>query len=145
MYLAMLANRGVIDCYGTPPFGEKGARAIDDPRYRGEVYDATSDAEARITSWSPSHADVALRGARAGDVVVYNMNYDAGWRSDGGEVVRYEDKVAVRLDAAREALTFTYRPRSFVIGVCLGALTFLGCTVVFVRERRRRARGAVSA
>jgi hypothetical protein len=141
MYLAMLANRGVIDCYGTPPFGEKGARAIDDARYRGEVYDATSDAEARVTSWSPSHADVALRGARTGDVVVYNMNYDAGWRSDAGEVVRYEDKVAVRLDAEPSTLTFTYRPRSFAFGVSVGVLTLVGCAVVFVRDRRRRARG----
>ncbi len=38
MYLAMLGNTGVINCYGAPPFERKGARPVGAPDYHGEAW-----------------------------------------------------------------------------------------------------------
>ena len=101
--------------------------------------DAT-DATARIVTWSPNRAVIELDGAAPGSSIVYNMNYDEGWRSDAGPVVSKDDKVAVRLDGARRTVTFFYRPPLFSLGVLLGALSAFACGVLAFRERRKRRR-----
>jgi hypothetical protein len=148
LYLAMLGNRGVIQCYGTPPFEPKGARSVTDPRYRGEAYvvgnGAPSETTAQVEEWSPNRAVIALQGATAGSLVVYNMNYDDGWRSDAGDVVSYDDKVAVRLRDARDAVTFVYRPTSLIVGTGVGIFTCAACAFVFSRQARRGRKVASS-
>jgi hypothetical protein len=146
MYLAMLGNRGVVNCYGTPPFEGQRARAVADPLYQGEAYveaptGRSTIATARVTEWSPNHARIALDGADAGSTVVYNMNYDEGWRSDAGPVVSVDDKVAVRLDAPRSAVTFRYRPRGLELGLVLGALSVVATALLSHRARRARLVG----
>jgi hypothetical protein len=146
-YVAMLRNRGVIDCYGLPDFGPRGARSTTDPRYRGEAYvddpdDLATGATARVTDWSPNHAEVHLEGAAAGSFVVYNMNYAPGWESDVGPVVPREDKVAVRLSVPSATVTFRYRPPNGLAGLLLGGIGVAACAGLVVRDRRRRRAGA---
>jgi hypothetical protein len=139
-YLDLLANRGIIECYGVPDFGAVGARAVGNPLYRGEAYVDGSDgagqgATARIASWSPNHADIDLTGAAAGSVVVYNMNYDQGWRSDAGPVIARDDKVAVRLERPADHVTFRYRPPHLALGLFLAALATAACAWLVRRGR----------
>jgi hypothetical protein len=143
MYLAMLGNTGVLNCYGTPPFERKGALASRDPRYRGEAFVAEGPGTAKITAWSPNRAVVAVEGAQAGTLVVYNMNYDEGWRSSVGRVENFENKVAVRWVGGEREVVFRYRPPGFVAGMGCFLLTLLGVGA-WVRRERREAAGEVT-
>ncbi len=85
MYLAMLGNTGVINCYGAPPFDRKGARAVSAADYHGEVYLSSGTGpspvgSAKVVTWSPNHVVVDVEGAEPGALLVYNMNFDEGWR-----------------------------------------------------------------
>jgi hypothetical protein len=145
-YLSMLANRGVIACYGLPHIDDIGARSVKDPRFQGEVTvtlpDGTSapapldgaDAMARITAWSPNRVVIALHGVPAGSTVVYNMNYDDGWRSEEGDAIDVDGKVAARLSRERETVTFTYRPRFLVLGLWVAAFAVLAAAFVAARR-----------
>jgi len=136
-YVAMVKNHGVIDCYGTPPFEPHGARSVTGLLYHGEAYvDGRSDG-ARITEWSPNHAVITLSGAVAGDTVVYNTNYDGGWRSDAGPVIDHDGTVATRLTEPRASVTFTYRAPYFGLGVAACLLCLAGSAAWLVRERAR--------
>lgn len=155
MYLAMLGNTGVLNCYGTPPFDRRGARAISDPRYRGEVFvegeggaaagivGAAAQivgATAQIVEWSPSRAVVEVTGAGDGALLVYNMNYDEGWRSDAGPVIEREGAVAVRVPAGSSRVALRYRPPGLALGLLLGAAT-AAIAAWLVRRERRVERG----
>ncbi|MBW2526529.1 MAG: hypothetical protein JRI23_20275, partial [Deltaproteobacteria bacterium] len=87
MLLSMMANTGVINCYGVPRDDERPAAALPKGhrRYRGEVYvDGSGTAE--LTRWSPNEIEVSIRDAAPGALLVYNMNHRPGWRSDAGPV-----------------------------------------------------------
>jgi hypothetical protein len=145
-YLSMLANRGVIACYGLPHIDDIGARSVKDPGFHGEatvtLLDGTSapatldgaDAMARITTWSPNRVVIALHGAPVGSTVVYNMNYDDGWRSEEGDAIDVDGKVAARLSRERETVTFTYRPRFLVLGLWVAAFAVLAAAFVVARR-----------
>ncbi len=148
MYLAMRANTGVLECYGAPPFDEKGAIARSDARYRGEVF-VLGEGEAELRGWTPNHAIVALKEVRPGARLVYNTNFDAGWRAtidnDEGQqsarVVALEHRVAVELPAGDSSVTLRYEPPGFGVGVVLALLTLLGLGAApFVRRRLSGAR-----
>jgi hypothetical protein len=138
MYLAMLANTGVINCYGAPPFDRKGARPVGAPDYHGEVW-LTGQGKATIAEWSPNHVVVDVRGADAGSMLVYNMNYDEGWRSDAGPVVPHQNAVATQLGGGDARVTFRYRPPNLALGVLLAALA-VGTLVWLDRRERREAK-----
>lgn len=140
MYLAMLGNTGVLNCYGAPPFERKGARAATDPAYRGEVFVEGGGGQARLVSWSPNQATVEVSGAEAGALLVYNMNFDEGWRSDAGPVLNHEDAVAVRLPAGTSRVTLRYRPPGLFAGLGLAAAT--GAALWALARRARAAREA---
>lgn len=140
MYLAMLGNTGVLNCYGAPPFERRGALASSDPRYAGEVFVAEGAGSARIASFRPNGATIALEGAEAGTVVVFNMNYDEGWRSSAGVVENRDNRVAVRLPAGVTTLSLSYRPPGFFLGLFVGIVA-LGASALWVRKERREAAG----
>lgn len=134
MYLAMLGNTGVLNCYGTPVFERKGARAVTDPRYRGEVH-VEGGGEARIVAWSPNRVVVDVEGAKSGALLVYNMNYDEGWHADAGPVQPFENAVATKIGAASSRITLSYRPPFLGAGL----LTFAATVALLVALHRREA------
>jgi len=129
MYLPMRANTGVIECYGTPPFGEVGARAVTDPRFEGEATILGRGA-ARVSQWSPNTAAIAVVGAGEGATLSYNMNFDEGWRAtvvrDGTAnrvaVREVEGRVAVDLPRGDSTVRLSYSPPGIATGVALGLL-----------------------
>jgi hypothetical protein len=144
MYLALLANTGVLNCYGTPPFDGRGARAARDPAYRGEAYVEGGQGSAAIATWSPNRVVLDVDAAEDGALVVYNMNYDESWRASiegqgSAPVVRFQDTVAARVPRGRSRLTFRYFPRSFVPGLFLALATVGGLVLLRRRERAKEA------
>jgi hypothetical protein len=142
MYLAMLGDTGVINCYGAPPFDRKGAKPITAPDYRGEAYlvtpsGATAAGSAKVVRWSPNHATLEVEGAEPGSLLVYNMNFDEGWRADAGPVIAHKNALAVRLASASASVTFSYRPPWLGAGVLACALAVGAVALLRRRERPR--------
>ncbi len=123
MLLSMMANTGVIKCYGVDPRFKPGALAADAPGYRGRAYVAEGEGSAEISDWSPNHADVRVSGAHAGALVVYNMNYDPSWRANGEPAIEYNGVVATRLRRDEAQVTFSYFPRTLRYTLPLFLLT----------------------
>lgn len=136
MLLSMMANTGVIKCYGVDADFKPSAVAADAPGYRGRVYIAEGTGTAEISDWSPNRAVVRVAGARAGSLVVYNMNYDASWRANGEPAISYEGLVATRLTGDVAQVTFSYFPRTLRYSVLLFLFT-LGVTVWGIARPRR--------
>ncbi|MEP7052710.1 MAG: hypothetical protein ABJB12_20245 [Pseudomonadota bacterium] len=137
MLLSMMANTGVIKCYGVDPRFKPGALAADAPGYRGNVYLAQGPGRAELSSWSPNHAEVHVTGARAGDVLAYNMNFDPNWSANGEPAIEYNGVVATRVRADTTQVTFHYAPRSLRYSIPLFLLTLGGMVWALRRERGR--------
>lgn len=144
---ATLAGVGVLQC--TPhaslnlwapkaangrPFG-MGARGRESADYRGEVFTASGTGMARIVGFSPNRIVVEVAGARVGDRLVINQNFDPGWSVDGRPAEPYRDALAASLSAPNGRYTFRFWPRGLTPGLVLLALT---CCILGVCYRRRR-------
>ena len=152
MLLSMMANTGVIKCYGVDTNFKPAAVAADAPGYRGRAYIEGGAGTADISEWSPNHAVVRVAGAGAGALVVYNMNYDPSWRANGEPAMEYNGLVATRLTGDVAQVTFRYFPRTLRFSIPLFLLT-LGIVVLSARgadwrqfwRRRDRSRSAADA
>lgn len=140
MYLAMLGNTGVINCYGAPPFDRKGAIAVKDARYRGEVR-VEGGGTATIAAWSPNRVVIDVADASPSSLLVYNMNFDEGWSSDAGPVEPFENAVATRLRGGSARVTLRYRPPYLGAGIFLGVATVAGLGLLYRRARREERAG----
>ncbi len=143
--LAMFANTGVISCYGVDPAFHGAAVPIDSSRYRGLAYVDEGPGRVEVTRWTPNSVTLAVEGAPAGALVVYDMNYDPGWRADGSPALDHAGLVAARLPPGGRTLTFRYAPRTLTWSVPLALLTLSGIfapwsrLVARVERARRRA------
>jgi len=143
MYLAMLGNTGVIRCYGTPPFGDKGAISVDDVRYRGEAV-LPEGGTATVQKWSPNEVVVDVDASSAGPLV-YNMNWDQGWTAAvstaagerSGAAIAVENALATEVPAGASEVTFTYRAPGTRVGLLLALATAILLGAARHRERRR--------
>ena len=126
MLLAMFANQGVTHCYGVDPNFVPSAIPAEASEYRGLAF-VFGDGQARVTAWTPNHAVVEVSGARPGDLLFYDMNYDASWRANGEPALEQHGLVATRLTAGTERVTFRYFPRTLRFSVPLALLTLLAC------------------
>jgi hypothetical protein len=137
---SMMANRGVIECYGVPNTLRQGARAVEDADYRGQAWVAGGPGHAEVVEWSPNRALVRYAGARPGSLLVYNMNFDPSWQADGRPALQHEDAVAALLLGPEGTLEFRYVPRTLRWSIALPVLTLAGCGAGgYVVARRRRA------
>jgi hypothetical protein len=134
MYLAMLGNTGVLNCYGTPPFERRGARPVGAPDYHGETW-LTGKGSAKVFEWSPNHVVVDVEGAEQGALLVYNMNFDEGWRSDAGPVVAQNNALATPVPAGSSRVTLRYRPPNLGLGMLVAALS-VGALIALRRRER---------
>lgn len=135
MYLAMLGNTGVINCYGAPPFDRKGAIATKDARYKGEVH-VEGGGTAKLVTWSPNHVVIDVDGATLSSLLVYNMNFDEGWSADTGPAEPFENAVATRPKTGSSRVTLSYRPPYLRAGLLVCAATLAGLGLLYRRARR---------
>lgn len=157
---APIQNIGTTDCNTVSPLHNHqrpktgpvpglGARGIGDPDYRGEAYVDEGQGTAEMVAWSPNEMEVSVRGARAGEHLVLNQNWDPGWMANGVPVLDRHDAVATTLDGPVETVRFTYRPRTWPWGLGVLALTLASlAAAAWTRSRsgaEREAGGAVEA
>jgi hypothetical protein len=138
--LAMFANTGVIRCNAVPTELVPGAIAEDSADYRGEAYlvGASGRGEARVTAWTPNTATLHYEGAEPGSLLVYNMNFDPGWRAGSVPAVAYKGAVATPIAPGAGDVKLTFYPRGLNLGLFLCALTlFAGFGVPLVWGRLR--------
>jgi len=139
LYLAMVGNTGVINCYGTPPFDRRGALAKTDPRYRGELFVAEGQGTAKIIERTNNTLTLRVEGASSDVLVVYNMNFDEGWSASQGQVVNQDNRVAVHVPLGIREVTLRYRAPWFFLGLFVGIGTLLACVALVRRELREEA------
>lgn len=126
MLLAMFANTGVVDCYGVDPRFVPSAIPVGSSAYRGLAFvEGEPAGRARVIDWTPNRAVVEVSGARPGDFVVYDMNYDSSWRAGGEPALELHGLVATRVRASNERVEFHYFPRTFRWSLPLAAFTAL--------------------
>jgi hypothetical protein len=148
---AEIENLGTIECNTFPPlsqFGSTlpaghdgrppglGAHGVGESGYRGEAYLADGVGTATIVAWSPNAVDVRVEGARPGELVVLNQNWDPGWSVDGESAVDRDATVAGPARQPAQTLRFRYRPPWLWTGVLLFAVTVWALVVA-----RRRGAG----
>ncbi len=126
--LAMLANKGCINCYGVDPNFVPSAVPSESDVYRGLAF-VDGAGSARVLDWTPDHAVVDVTGAAPGSLLVYDMNYDASWHADGAPALPAYGLVAARLTAPDQRVEFRYFPRTLRWSVPLAALTLFACLV----------------
>ncbi|NOU26704.1 MAG: hypothetical protein HOO96_02265 [Polyangiaceae bacterium] len=152
---AHIANTGVIECITFPGlngFAPRdangrilylGARGSEEADYHGEAFLPAGVGSASITRWTPNAVTVEVKGARAGDVLVLNQNWDESWRANGAPTIEHAWTNGYRLVSADESVEFRYRPRTLTLGCCLAAAAIVLIAWVAWRERRRsRPKGA---
>lgn len=142
MYLAMLGNRGVINCYGTPPFDRHGALARTDRKYRGEVFVGAGQGHASVIKRTLNTATLRVENASDQALVVFNMNFDEGWSTSVGTLVNQDNRIAVRVPAGSHEIQLRYRAPNFFLGLFIGLATLVA-SVLVVRRERREATGKV--
>jgi hypothetical protein len=85
-----------------------------------------------VLRWTPNQVDVRVDGAKPGDLLVMNQNFDPGWRANGRPTVNLRDTVAVPLSQTNEEISLRYRPRTLVVGLLVFFATlaaiFLGAS-----------------
>src|SRR6188768_124526 len=120
---ATLVGVGVLQCTmhaslniwapkgpGGRPLG-MGARGRDGADYHGEAFTASGTGTAKVVAFSPNEIVVEVAGARAGDRLVINQNFDPGWHVDGRPAEPYRDALASTLPIASGRYTFRFWPR----------------------------------
>ncbi|HEX3342961.1 MAG TPA: hypothetical protein VHS09_00260, partial [Polyangiaceae bacterium] len=112
-----------------------GAWGDDDPEYRGEAYVAEGNGAARIVAWSLNDVDVRVEGARPGEHLVVNQNWDPNWSADGVPTVAYRDAVAAVLTTTAQTVHFRYWPRPLSWGLALFGITLASITL-WLRRRK---------
>jgi hypothetical protein len=149
--LLMMANVGSIECGTFPGFHPwyrdaqgrapgLGAKGEGSAVYRGEAYLASGPGSARISRFTPNEITVEVSGARAGDLVILNQNWEAGWSVNGEEPVNHRDTLAVRARAPSGVFVFEYRPRTWPLALAVFTVTAFAVSFAAWKLRKRRAR-----
>jgi hypothetical protein len=145
---AVLAGIGVLQCtmhaslnLWAPkaddgrPFG-MGARGRESKQYRGEAYTESGAGTARIVTFTPNRVEVEVKGARVGERLVLNQNFDPGWSADGQPAQSVASAVATVVTSENQRVTFRFRPRGLTAGLCVLALTLAGLATLYWRRAR---------
>jgi hypothetical protein len=139
IYPSMLANTGMVTCYGVPPEATHSeVIGSDERRYRGLVFLASGGGRAQVTRWTPNAITVHVTGAAPGDRLVYDMNADPGWRTAGGPVESWQGLVSARLTSGDQVVELSYWPPRLTGGLLVFAATVVMLAGVLTRDRRRR-------
>jgi hypothetical protein len=153
---AVLANISTTDCGTYPAFHNYfrdhqghipglGARGVGDADYRGEAYIDEGTGTADIVKFTPNEITVAVSGAKPGEHVMLNQNWDAGWSADGGKgngngkgakTAELRDQISAPISSPEQTFVFRYRPLAWWPGLAIFVAT-VGA-IAWASARRRR-------
>jgi hypothetical protein len=131
----------VIPGYDGRP-SELGARGKGEADYHGEVFVLDGHGTATVAAWTPNAVEVRVEGARPGDHVVLNQNWDPGWSVSGADAANVKNAVAGGLRAPASTVIFRYTPPGLWPGLVILVATSVGLLWAW-RFRRRMARPAL--
>jgi hypothetical protein len=137
IYPSMLANTGMVTCYGIPPEAKSHVIGSDQPDYRGPAFLASGTGRAEVTRWTPNAITVHVTGASPGDRVVYDMNFDPGWRAAGRPAEDWHGLVAAQVASGDELIEISYWPKGLTAGLVLFVLTVAGHVLLLARARAK--------
>ena len=143
---AILENRGVLSTYRTVG-GRVHAIPLESIRHRGEAWMQGASREALLDTEITPNSLRARTDGRAGRVV-FNVNYDPGWRSrtpGTSAVFASNGLVAVDVTEGTRALRIDYRPTSFVWGATISLASLAATALAIALDRRHRATTAQTA
>ena len=145
---AVLAGVGVLQCTmqaslniwapkgaAGRPLG-MGARGKGTSDYRGEAFTESGVGSTKIVAFSPNQVVVEVAGARHGDRLVLNQNFDPGWRVDGRPAEPYREALSTLLTAPNGRVTFRFWPRGLSAGLWVLTLTLLGGAALYWRRAK---------
>jgi hypothetical protein len=138
IYPSMLANTGMVTCYGIPLEARSTVIGSDQPDYRGLAFVASGAGRAEVTRWTPNAVTIHVSGASPGDRVIYDMNFDPGWRASGAPAESWHGLVGAKVQSGDELVEISYRPQGLIPGLVLFVLTVVGQGLSLARQRRRR-------
>ena len=150
MLLSMMANTGVLQCYGVPqqphrPPAPLPPTAAD---YRGEVY-VLGGGRARLLRRTNNRIDVQVTDAAVTSRVVVNLRYWLGWSVDsaGGHRPAQGYQRLLSAPAHNGVMSFRYTPPGLLEGCAWSGLSWLALLLfrwrsVMLSWLRRRKRGA---
>jgi hypothetical protein len=147
---AVLAGIGVLQCtmhaslnIWAPKAADgrptgMGARGRGSAEYRGEAFMESGTGTAKIVSFSPNEVVVEVAGARAGDRLVLNQNFDPGWRVEDRPIAAYRGAISSVLTAPHVSGRFTFRfwPRGLGAGLVVLVLTLGALGLLYWRRAR---------
>lgn len=148
----VMANLGMTDCGSFFQFHNYyrdqhnhapglGAKGRGEPGYKGEAFVVEGEGRAAVTHWSPNEVTVAVTGARPGEHVAIDQNYDPGWLANGRAAVNVSDVAAAVLRAGDEEVVFRYRPPWLWSGLALLLSSVGGLAwYAFVARKLRKSR-----
>lgn len=140
IYPSMLANTGMVTCYGVPAEHKSAVLGSDQPGYAGPVFTA-GGGRATLAAWEPNGATARVEGAGPDTRVVYDANFDPGWRANGEPVEEWRGLVAARVPPGTSVVRFRYRPVGLLPGLLLFALTVVVWGVALRVSRAGGLRG----
>jgi len=126
----------MVTCYGIPLEARSNVIGSDQPDYRGLAFLASGVGRAEVTRWTPNAVTLHVTGSSPGDRVVYDMNFDPGWRAGGAPAENWHGLVGAKVRSGDELVELSYRPTGLTAGLFLFVLTVLGHGLLRARERR---------
>jgi len=115
------------------------------PLYRGEAWFLEPQNEVVQVSITPNKIRASVKLATPG-VLYINQNYDDDWMIDGGELIRDEGLIRVKLGKGAHEITLDYEPGAFYrgLGISLGGGLFILVLGLFRRRLWRPRPAAMS-
>ncbi|HEY6555970.1 MAG TPA: hypothetical protein VI072_01800 [Polyangiaceae bacterium] len=143
---AQMANVGVIDCTLHPGLNiwardaqgnapGLGAIGREDSRYRGEVFTVSGQGEVAIDRFTPNEIEVTVRGAKPGDRVALNQNYNPGWRVNGQRADNYKDVLSTTIASPQQHFVFKFRPHLLLPSLGVFFVTLSALILAWRRPR----------
>ncbi len=142
MFDNVMAGHGAIGCDEEAPLQR--ALTLDEGNVPQVKLLETGGGQIQKVIWTPNRIDVDVALTSAATVVV-NQNWNEHWKVNAGQIAKIGPKVAMDHDGGKLAatvpvgnyrLTFTYRPRSFVIGSTVSLMAMPLFIGLWIRRRR---------
>ncbi len=111
---------------------------IPNPEYKGEVFLVSGNGNSTISYFSPNKLIVEV-DSNKDDVLAINQNYFDGWRYTIGKETKMAESlnglISAKVPAGKNAIIFSYKPRSFGLGLIITLIILLLVLFLFYNKK----------